>query len=490
MAPATDVICFRRLEVRTMADPPHPGPHENEPDPPETGGDATAGDAHERLAAHMAGRLGSADHVERLDVLSADEHAKIQGGLAEAMHDRLAALDLLYERGEISASELGAARQRILEATGAPPGGAAGGPRATDETVITPPPTAQPAAAPPPPQEPGPGGGPTPPDGPSEGKRILGMPLPAALGVLAAIIVVVAGAAALLITQPWSSDEQEAAPAATEQVAEGYLGQIETPYGRLTDSAVSIGKTLARVSTPADLKRLGRNADRQLDVVENARKTLSGMSVADEDRAAHQALLAASATQRRYLVTLSRSVSLAPEQGLELVPQVRSQADSLESRYGVFFALVPEAPDAITGSDLDDTAGLKAALTEAEARAQELAEPEPEPEPATPSPTPTPSPGIVTGTAFSSPTGNLRCTSFGTSLRCSSANDGFSATLPEFGSPTTGSGAIEGGGQIVPYGSDWVSGPFRCDSETAGITCRSVSSGRGFFLSRDTYTPF
>jgi hypothetical protein len=148
-------------------------------------------------------------------------------------------------------------------------------------------------------------------------------------------------------------------------------------------------------------------------------------------------------------------------------------------------------PDAITGSDLDDVAGLRTALTTAKERADELAaQEEEEPATTTQTPSPTPGPGVYSGTAFSSPTGNLRCSSSGTTLRCSSANDGFSAILPEFGPPTTGGGAIESGGQTVPYGADWVSGPFRCDSETGGITCRSVSSGRGFFLSRDTYTPF
>lgn len=473
-----------------MADPPHSGPQNQDADPPEAGQGDAARDVHERLAAHMSGRLESTEHGERLDVLSADEHARIQGDLAEAMHDRLAALDLLYERGEITASELGAARQRILEATETPPAGTAAGPGATEETIITPPP----AAAPPPPQGPGSGGTPPPSGGPGEGRRFLGMPAGVAFGVLALVVIAAAVGIGLLVAQPWSSSDEEAAPEPTEQVAEGYLGQIEAPFGRLTDSAVSIGKTLARVSAPSDLKRLGRNADRQLDVVENARKQLSTMNVAPEDQAAHEALLAASATQRRYLVTLSRTVSLPPEQGLALVPRVQSQAESLESRYGAFFALVPEAPDAITGSDLDDVAGLKAALTTAKRRADELAAQEEEEaeEPATPAPAPTPapSPGVYSGTSFSSPTGNLRCGAYGNTLRCSSANDGFNAVLPEFGPPTTEGGPIEGGGQAVPYGADWVSGPFRCDSETEGITCRSVSSGQGFFLSRDNYTPF
>lgn len=370
------------------------------------------------------------------------------------------------------------------------PGGATP-PPPDDSTVIVPspaagagtPPGGSAGTAPPPP------GGPPPlqpPPGSSGGRRIMGMG-PGALAALAVSVVVIIGAVvAVLIAQPWSSSSEEERaddpPVTTE--ASGYAEQVAEPLDRLTSSAISIGTTLASTTRPEDLSALGQNAERQRDVVEQARRTLAEVPVDSADQEAQAALLAAAALQRRYLVTLSRSVDLPPEQGLRLLPQVRTQAQAADERYAAFFALVPQAPDAITATDLDDTAGLQAAL-EAERDAQ--AAPEPEPEPV---PDPEPVPGTFTGQSFSSPTGNLRCGYYGTSIRCSSANDGFSVGLDETGDPYNSEGAVEAGGTVVPYGQTWSSGVFLCDSAFDGITCRSTTSGHGFFLNRDSFDSF
>jgi hypothetical protein len=44
-------------------------------------------------------------------------------------------------------------------------------------------------------------------------------------------------------------------------------------------------------------------------------------------------------------------------------------------------------------------------------------------------------------------------------------------------------------GRVVRYGSTLRVGPFRCISRTTGLTC-SNASGRGFFLSRESYRLF
>lgn len=455
-----------------MSDLPYPGPEKKPSDP-----QVDDPGAHEELAEDIARSLDDAPHAERAErIARVWETPPPEASIADSMNARLAALDLLYERGQISASELGTARRRILE-------GGEDAPGRTDATVIVP---AQGAASPPPGPPPGP-----PPVEPSfveppgrDPDRILGLPVAGFIALCVGGAVLLIGVIALAILQPWSGDDSSS-PDARAQGQAAYVAQIEGPLGRLTDSAVATGTSLARVSRPADLERLARNADRQIDVVERARRTLSDMSVDPQDRSAQQALLAASATQRRYLVTLQRAAELPPTQGLALVGRVRTQAAALDNRYAKFFALVPQAPDAITGTDLDDTAGLRTALREKRAREQAAATPGP----ATRTPSaPAPTPSVYSGSGFSSPTGNLRCFNYGTTLRCSSANDGFSVSLDEYGSPYSTSGSVEGGGQVVPYGSDWASGVFRCDSEFDGITCRSVSSGRGFFLNRDTYT--
>jgi hypothetical protein len=40
--------------------------------------------------------------------------------------------------------------------------------------------------------------------------------------------------------------------------------------------------------------------------------------------------------------------------------------------------------------------------------------------------------------------------------------------------------------RVLPYGSSWSGGGFRCVSRSAGLTCTS-SRGHGFFLSRESW---
>lgn len=41
--------------------------------------------------------------------------------------------------------------------------------------------------------------------------------------------------------------------------------------------------------------------------------------------------------------------------------------------------------------------------------------------------------------------------------------------------------------EVLPYGEAVRVGAMRCESAEAGVTCRSEDSGRGFFLSRESY---
>jgi hypothetical protein len=43
--------------------------------------------------------------------------------------------------------------------------------------------------------------------------------------------------------------------------------------------------------------------------------------------------------------------------------------------------------------------------------------------------------------------------------------------------------------RTLPYGRTITNGPFRCSSETTGITCTSTKTGKGFSISRQAITP-
>ena len=53
-----------------------------------------------------------------------------------------------------------------------------------------------------------------------------------------------------------------------------------------------------------------------------------------------------------------------------------------------------------------------------------------------------------------------------------------------------GDTALDPGAPILPYGGIDAAGAMRCLSSHAGMTCRSMRSGHGFFISRQRYSLF
>ncbi|MEO3757577.1 DUF6636 domain-containing protein [Mycobacterium sp. B14F4] len=47
-----------------------------------------------------------------------------------------------------------------------------------------------------------------------------------------------------------------------------------------------------------------------------------------------------------------------------------------------------------------------------------------------------------------------------------------------------------GSDQVLPYGESMSAGAMRCESAEPGVTCRNSQTGRGFFLSRQSYRLF
>ncbi len=398
------------------------------------------------------------------------------GGAAD-LTQRLDALDRLYETQQITASELGEARRRILAGDSSPqapptfaappamPGGGGGG-------AVPPTQVGSPSLAPKPPEE----------------KKLAGLPVGVAAAIAAVVVVGAIAIALALILGGGDDDASASGPGAAG--AEYLTSDVGLSLNQLTNSAVAMGKSLGRVSEPNELRALNRNAERQLDLVEEARRRLSGVAVSTDQADAHKRLITATAMHRRYLVQMGRASAGTPTNAnLRALDRARKAgADTLRA-YKAFFAAVPAAPDAITATDLTDVAGVRSAIrtsiTQRAAReqARRSAAAQRAATPAAPA-----RPSVYGGSSFQSPTGNLRCQNNGSDLFCSSSNDGFGVWLPAYGTPSTGRGQAAGG-QTVPYGSTWSSGSFTCNSAWDGITCRN-GSGNGFFLNRDTYRAF
>lgn len=388
--------------------------------------------------------------------------------------ERLSALDRLYETQQITATELGEARRRILS----------GGAAAEDPFGHqTPPPPAAPPRTP--------ARAPAQAGGSSTEKKIAGVP-PWAVALGAAVLLIGVVALILAFTLGGDSDNQASGGSGANAASAEYLqGDVKGSLGQLTSSAVAIGKSLARTSEPRDIKALNRAASRQIELVEEARRRLSRVQVTEDYRKAHERLIAASAAQRRYLVQLMRASSGTVNQAsLRALDRARKAGADTQTAYRAFFGLVPEATDAITATDLTDTAGVKSAINKTVKARQDAAQAA---RAAAAARSATPSapaaPRSYSGGSFQSPTGNLRCQYQGSSIYCTSSNDNFGVTLSEYGSPSTGSYGTASGGQTIPYGSSWSSGAFRCTSESVGFTCYN-RSGSGFFFNRDEYRPF
>lgn len=131
-------------------------------------------------------------------------HAQVAADPAVELAERLRALDRLYEAGEITGTELGDARRRLL----------------AGETL-----PATPATAPKPP----------------EPARVLGMPVGVAAGIGALVVVgIVALIVALALGGGDDGDASASAASGTDYLELGVNRQL----GLLTNSAVAIGKSL------------------------------------------------------------------------------------------------------------------------------------------------------------------------------------------------------------------------------------------------------
>lgn len=88
-----------------------------------------------------------------------------------------------------------------------------------------------------------------------------------------------------------------------------------------------------------------------------------------------------------------------------------------------------------------------------------------------------------------SPTGNIVCraasTGDGPNLSCDVKSAGVSYNLNRYGRAWIGGYHGYDYGQVARYGHAYRSRGFRCRTDQSGMTCISLASGHGFFLSRE-----
>lgn len=108
----------------------------------------------------------------------------------------------------------------------------------------------------------------------------------------------------------------------------------------------------------------------------------------------------------------------------------------------------------------------------------------------------TPARPTVTGGAFRSPTGNLSCAMGGSLVYCQSKQAPHTVTMGDDGkfTPCDGKGCARSGRRVsswptLAYGKRVDVGPFRCVSETTGISCMASRSGKGFSISSAGVAP-
>jgi hypothetical protein len=110
-------------------------------------------------------------------------------------------------------------------------------------------------------------------------------------------------------------------------------------------------------------------------------------------------------------------------------------------------------------------------------------------------------------TGFTSPTGNIGCYIDKTTVRCdisdrdwkpparpadcsSQVDFGQGISMDAGGSPAfvcAGDTAL-GGGKPLAYGQSIGAGILRCESEESGVSCTDAESGRGFTISKESYS--
>jgi hypothetical protein len=110
-------------------------------------------------------------------------------------------------------------------------------------------------------------------------------------------------------------------------------------------------------------------------------------------------------------------------------------------------------------------------------------------------------------TAFQSPSGNIGCQIDRESVRCDIGERDWQPPDPppdcdlDFGQGITLSAGSTadfvcagdttlGAGEELAYGRSISAGLLRCESSTAGITCRDIESGRGFTIAREDFERF
>ncbi len=96
---------------------------------------------------------------------------------------------------------------------------------------------------------------------------------------------------------------------------------------------------------------------------------------------------------------------------------------------------------------------------------------------------------------FRSPTGNIRCRYWPADslLACTTLNNRrfTGVTLNGRSFARTSYGYSFPGGPVLTYGDSWtIRGRFRCVSRFNGMTCESLRTGSGFFISRTGYRLF
>jgi uncharacterized protein DUF6636 len=117
---------------------------------------------------------------------------------------------------------------------------------------------------------------------------------------------------------------------------------------------------------------------------------------------------------------------------------------------------------------------------------------------------------IVHTATFKSPTGNIGCMIIAGTARCDIKQRTWSPPptpkscppIVNFGQglivTTTGPGhrvcagdtTLDPSATPLAYNSDTVTGGFQCQSRQTGMTCTNTSTGRGFFISAQTYRTF
>ena len=97
---------------------------------------------------------------------------------------------------------------------------------------------------------------------------------------------------------------------------------------------------------------------------------------------------------------------------------------------------------------------------------------------------------------FHSPSGNIRCREFVNRnlMACLTLNDHFAVMVPLRGRARKQLDVADWQfphGPVLAYGESWThAGRFECRSESSGMSCWSLVSGRGFFIERYSYDLF